>query len=102
MKGYCDDNQTVKPFVVKCEVCNQPIRGQYLYEVKLDDGQIVVSHGNGCLDKLAEKIKRIPMKSDPLVTAVEGSDWWVRKIGQTCPYCGTIIRETPLYGRENP
>jgi len=54
--------------VMKCEVCGQPFtEGQYVYEIKLDDGKIIVSHGYPCCDKV--KIERVPLKGD---------DWWIR------------------------
>jgi len=63
-----------------CEACGEPIKGQYVYEVKLDDGKIVKSHGGSCLAKW--EIKRLPIKPP---------DWWVRELGPTCPTCGTLL-----------
>jgi hypothetical protein len=67
--------------MIKCDMCGYPIKGQYVYEVKLDDGKIVLSHGGHCLQKW--KINRIP---------IQPPDWWVRQIGQTCSQCGQLIR----------
>jgi len=71
--------------MIICEACGEPIRGQYVYEVKLDDGKIVLSHGGSCLDKWS--IKRVPVKAP---------DWWVRLLGETCSVCCQLIRKGKL------
>jgi hypothetical protein len=54
---------------MNCEVCGQPFqKGQDVYEVKLDNGKIILSHGYPCCGKV--EIKRLPIK--------EG-DWWIRR-----------------------
>jgi hypothetical protein len=57
---------------LNCDSCGFIIeKGQYAYEVKLDDGTLKHSHGGKCLSVFGKMIKRIPIK-DP--------DWWVRDI----------------------
>lgn len=54
-----------------CKVCGKPISpNQNLYEVKLDNGEIVYSHGMPCIDR--HNIKR----PKPILSP----DWWVRQI----------------------
>ena len=56
-----------------CASCTRPfLIGQYVYEVKLDSGSIVRSHGGHCQEDLSHRINRIPLKVP---------DWWVRKLG---------------------
>ena len=54
---------------MNCEVCGEPFKkDQYVYEIKLDDGTIIKSHGYPCCDRV--QIKRIPLKAN---------DWWIRQ-----------------------
>jgi hypothetical protein len=55
--------------MAKCEVCGRSFKeGDYVYEIKLDDGKIILSHGYPCCEKV--QIKRIPLKA---------GDWWIRR-----------------------
>lgn len=54
-----------------CAICGNSItKDQNLYEVKLDNGKIVYSHGMPCIDK--HNIQR----PKPILSP----DWWVREV----------------------
>lgn len=54
---------------MNCEVCGRKFKkGDYIYEIKLDNEKIILSHGYPCCDRV--QIKRLP---------VENGDWWIRR-----------------------
>ncbi len=58
--------------VIICDHCGKLIeRGQFAYEIQLDDGSIKDSHGGICADRFSDKVKRLPI-SKP--------DWWIRQV----------------------
>jgi RNase P subunit RPR2 len=53
-----------------CDACHKPIeKGQYAYEIQLDNRTIKKSHGYPCCDSF--EIKRVP---------IHFPDWWIRQI----------------------
>jgi hypothetical protein len=51
-----------------CGVCSKPFEEkQFVYEVKLDNGKIILSHGFPCTEGV--KIYR----------KITGDDWWIRR-----------------------
>lgn len=72
----------IQEFII-CDACGEAIKkGQYVYELKLDNGHIIEVHGGKCIDKFQPEIKRVPIhkpdwcisqRSNPL-DALEGKD----------------------------
>jgi len=57
----------------QCIACGKPFElNHYVYQVKLDDGAIALSHGYPCTDAVAEMIKR--------PAPIEKPDWWIRRL----------------------
>lgn len=57
---------TRQEFVI-CATCGSPVRqGDYVYQIKLDDGSIVETHGGGCIPNGKIGAHRLPNPLDRL------------------------------------
>ena len=62
---------TRQEFVI-CATCGSPVRqGDYVYQIKLDDGSIVETHGGGCIPSGKIGKHRLPLVKP---------DWWIRQV----------------------
>lgn len=69
--------------IITCYNCGKRFEGgQYVYQVKLNDGGVKYSHGYPCIDLTPISEERLSMRD---------GDWWAKTVGIVCETCGSLV-----------